>query len=93
MTWNVFSLVLGIIAWSLGFCVIKKRHKAHGFSVLSFSLCVVSLFFQFLEIGNRVKVRDFTGIEDTIGAVILAAGVLSGITIVLNVVMLFQKNN
>ena len=87
MTWNIISLILGLIAWCIAFAAIKSKKKsiAYGCSVTSFSLCVMSLFFQFLEIAGRVNNGDYTGIEDTIGAVIFAAGVLSVITIGLNV--------
>lgn len=93
MTWNVFSLVLGIIAWCFAFVAIKgkKKHAAYGCSVVSFSLCVISLFFQFLEIGCRANNGDYAGIEDTIGAVIVAAGVLAGATIILNVVAIIRN--
>ncbi len=95
MTWNIASFVLGIIAWGIAFGAIKSKKKpsAYGCSVTSFSLCAVSLFFQFLEIGQRVNNRDYAGIEDTIGAVIFAAGVLVGVTIVLNVVALVGRHN
>ena len=95
MTWNVASFVLGIIAWCIGFAAIKSKKKsiAYGCSVTSFSLCAVSLFLQFLEIGNRVNTGDYAGIEDTIGAVIFAAGVLTAVTIVLNVVAFVRSND
>ena len=95
MTWNVVSLVFGISAWCIGFAAIKSKKKssAYSCSVTSFSLCAVSLFLQFLEIGNRVNAGDYAGIEDTIGAVIFAAGVLTAVTIVLNVVTFVRRND
>ena len=87
MSWNIESFIFGVIAWCIAFAAIKSKNKsiASGCMVTSFSLCVLSLFFQFLEIGRRVNNGDYAGIEDTIGAVIFAAGVLSVVTIVLNV--------
>lgn len=95
MSWNVFSLVLGLIAWGIAFCAIrsKKKQVAYGYSVTSFSLCTGAIFLQFLEISHRVNNGDYAGIEDTIGAVVFAAGILAGVTIVLNVVALLGSHN
>ena len=35
-----------------------------------------ALFLQFLEIRYRVQIRDFSGLMDTIGAIVVAAVVL-----------------
>ena len=43
---------------------------------LSFCCCVAALFLQFLEIRYRVQIRDFAGLMDTIGAIVVAAVVL-----------------
>lgn len=93
MIWNISSFVLGIIAWCFAFGAIrsKKNHVSYGCSVASFSLCSISLFFQFVEIGKLVEIRDFAAIEDTIGAVTFAAGVLVGVTIILNVIAIIRK--
>ena len=37
---------------------------------------VAALFLQFLEIRYRVQIRDFAGLMDTIGAIVVAAVVL-----------------
>ncbi len=91
MILNICSIVFGIGAWCFAFAAIrsKKKGKSYGYSVISFSLCILSLVFQFVEIGNRVTLRDFAGIEDTIGIIAVAAGVLAGGTIGLNVIAAF----
>ncbi len=93
MIWNIGSIVFGFIAWGLAFGAIKskKKQNVHVLSGFSFSLCVISLCFQFLEIGDRVNIRDFAAIEDTIGAVIFAAVTLSVVTITLNVVAIVKN--
>lgn len=88
MIHNIGSLLLGISAWVLACCAIncKKTHTLSKFSIASFSFCAYSLLLQFLEISNRVSTGDFSAIEDTIRAVIIAASVLVVITITLNIV-------
>ena len=92
---NIGSFTLGLIAWGLAFTAIKSKKEkfAHVFSVVSFSLCAVSLVLQILEIENRFAQRDFAAIEDTIGAVIIAAVALVAVTMVLNVIAVIQKRS
>ena len=99
MTWlessiilNVGSIILGLGAWSFGSMAIasKKMSASYCFSVGSFGMCAVSLLLQLLEINNRINISDFSAIEDTIRAVIIAAVVLVVVTIVLNIAALFK---
>ena len=87
---NIGSIALGIGAWGLACLAIvsKKATLSRCLSVASFSVCLISLVFQLLELRNRVNVRDFSAIEDTIGAVIFAAIILVTVTIILNVAAL-----
>ena len=57
-------------------------------TLCSFSLCMISLVCQLFEVGNRANVGNYAAIEDTICAVLLAASVLSVVTLVLNPVAL-----
>lgn len=93
ITLNIGSIVLGLGAWVFACMAIvgKKRNLSHGFTVTSFSMCVLSLILQLFEINNRVNIGDYAAIEDTIRAVIMAAVVLSVITFVLNVIALFKN--
>ena len=87
----VSSLTLGVLAWGFGVAAIKSKQSPYRYSVISFSLCAVSLFFQFVQFGNLFEIRDFAAIEDTIGAVIFAAGVLVVVTIILNVIAIIRN--
>jgi len=89
---NLGSLALGFCAWGLGICAIRSRRSrsAYGFSFGSFCACAVSLVLQLLEVQNRVRIRDFAAIEDTIRAVILAACVLLSVTVFLNTAALIK---
>lgn len=90
---NIGSVVLGVIACTLA-CFAISRKQAHRYSVASFSFCALSLLLQFFEIGNRVNSGDFAAIANTIRAIILAAMVLVGTTVTLNIIALTrQKNN
>lgn len=93
MVFNIYSLILGLGAWCFACVAIagKEVKKAYSFSIVSFSLCVISVVLQLFEIGNRASVGDFAGIDDTIGAVLFASVVLGMVTIVLNVVALVKQ--
>ena len=90
---NVVSIILGIWAWLFaGFAIAtSKTPKAHKNTLVSFSFCVSSLVFQLLEIKRRVFLGDFSAIEDTIQAVIIASVVLVVVTVVLNIIALKNK--
>ena len=90
---NLSSLVLGLAAWVLAVLAVmgKQANKSHRFSVSSFSLCSVSLLLQIFEVNNRVNLNDFSAIIDTIRAVILAACVLVGVTVILNIAALIRN--
>lgn len=90
---NLISIVLGITAWVLGSfsASAKDIRKSHGLSVASFSACGISLVSQFLEIGRRAALYDYTAIEDTIRGVIIAAAVLVAVTIGLNVMAFMRR--
>ncbi len=87
----VSSLTLGLLAWGFGTAAIKSKKDPYSYSVISFSLCAVSLCFQFIQFENLLEIRDFAAIDDTIEGVIFGAGVLIGITIVLNVIAILRK--
>lgn len=87
---NIGSLVLGVGAWGMAVFAIttQKVHIFHRSTVLSFSLCGISLVFQMLELYRRVCLGDYAAIEDTIRAVLIASMVLVGGTITMNVAAL-----
>lgn len=90
---NIVSIIVGVVAWVFGCMAVlcKTNRTSHGLSVASFTSCVVALISQFLEIGRRAALYDYTAIEDTIRGVIIAAIVLTVITVVLNV-LAFIRN-
>lgn len=79
--YNLGSLILGLAAWAVLLMGLARRRTCAG---LSFALCAASLLLQLREIANRVQLRDFSAIEDTLPAVAFAATVLVIGTVVLN---------
>ena len=92
---NIGSLILGICAWLMGVYAIKTKdlYISHRNTLLSSSLCLFSLIFQFVEMSRRVCLGDYAAIEDTIRAVLIGSVVLICITIVLNVFDLVNVKN
>ena len=91
MYFNLFSIGLGLLAWAMPvICLcIKKRRE---FLTCGSLLCVAfSLYFQLREVLNRVHMRDFAAIEDTIGAVCFCASVLIAVTLILNILAWSKK--
>lgn len=83
---NIGSLALGLGAWIFAvFAICKKEPISHANAVCSFSFCVLSLLLQLFEVQNRVNIGDYAAIEDTIGAVNIAAVTLLFVTILLNI--------
>lgn len=80
---NVSSLLLGLAAWGFGIAGLRRSK----ISLTSFALCLLALILQFLELTHRARIGDTSAILailDTVGAVTLAAAVLSVGTMVLN---------
>jgi hypothetical protein len=92
---NVGSFILGACAWLLAGLAIStpKAFTAHKNTLVSFSLCAISLVFQLLEINRRVILDDYAAIEDTIQSVIIASVVLVSVTIILNLVALVKAKS
>lgn len=77
--YSIGSILLGLAAWGIPYAARGKVRNFGGLSkyvFLSFCCCVAALFLQFLEIRYRVQIRDFAGLMDTIGAIVVAAVVL-----------------
>lgn len=91
MIYNLGSILLGLAAWISGYWAIKRTiirkdiKITYACSMISFGLCISSLLFQILEVGNRVNMEDLSAIYDTIHAVIMAAVVLITVTFGLNI--------
>lgn len=87
--YNAASFVLGLGAWGLGIAALSGRSPGRA-SAGSFGLCACALLLQLFEVGSRVTAGDFSAIEDTIGAVILAGVVLVAVTLILNGIALWR---
>ena len=77
---NVSSLLLGLTAWGFGIAALRRGK----ISLTSFALCLLSLVLQFSELTHRAQIGDVIAILDTVGAVTMAAAVLSAGTLFLN---------
>ena len=89
---NIGSLAFGVFAWIFAVLAITtpKTVTSHRNTVTSFSLCAISLVLQLFEINRRVLLGDYTAIEDTMRAVLIASSVLVSVTIILNLVALVK---
>jgi cytochrome c oxidase subunit 4 len=90
---NLFSLVLGIIAWTLPVVSLmrynnRKRKNWAVLSIISISACSISLCFQIFYNYYLVKLEDWSALMDTMGAVMFSAAVLLTVTITLNMITL-----
>lgn len=92
---NIGSLILGALAWLCAGRAIttSKAFTSHGNTLMSFSLCAISLVLQLFEINRRVLLGDYAALEDTIRAVMIASAVLVFITIILNFIALVKAKN
>lgn len=91
--YNIGSIMLGLFAWGFGFSAMKRKNNnaVNNLSAISFSMCILSLLFQFFEIKSRADIKDFAAIDDTIGGIVFAAVTLTVITILLNTAALVKN--
>lgn len=90
---NLGSLVLGLMAWILPVVNLMRYKKDDNknwivFSIMSISTCAISLCFQISYNYHLVKIKDWSALMDTAGAVAFAAAVLLIVTIILNAITL-----
>ena len=89
---NIGSIVLGLIAWILPIITIIKAEKISNpfvLSVLSMGSCTISLWFQIIYNDHLVKIKDWSALMDTTGALVFVSSVLVILSIVLNCYSLF----
>lgn len=83
------SLFLGLGAWGLGIAALNGRSPGRT-AAGSFCLCACALLLQIAEVAHRVEVRDFSAVEDTIGAILVASVILVAVTVILNGLALWR---
>ena len=90
---NIASLLLGLCAWLFAMLAIttKRKFLAHCNCLNSFSLCAISLVLQLFEVQRLIRLVDYSALEDTIGADVLAAVVLTAVTVILNLIALVKS--
>ena len=91
MYFNLLSIGLGLLAWSLPVIYLWRKKRREFFTCGSLVCVAFSLFFQLREVLNRVRMGDFAAIEDTIGAVCFCAAVLIGVALILNILAWLKK--
>ena len=91
MYFNLLSIGLGLLAWSLPVIYLWRKNRREFFTCGSLVCVVFSIYFQLREVLNRVRMGDFAAIEDTIHAVVFAATVLIVVTLVLNIAAWCKK--
>ena len=91
MSFNLLSIGLGLLAWILPVIYLWRKTRRELFTCGSLLCVVFSLYFQLREVLNRVHMRDFAAIEDTIGAVCFCAAVLIFVSLILNILAWRKK--
>ena len=85
------SLVLGLVSWMLPIVYLFVKKRRDFFTCSSLTCVVVSLYFQLREVARLTDQGDWSSIEDTIHAVVFAAGVLIFVTLILNILAWCKK--
>lgn len=86
------SLLFGFAAWGLAIAALKKPKRCTLLVGGSFVACCISAVCGFFELRDRVGVRDWSGIEDTIGSIIQGIIIMMVVTVVLDVLALAWRN-
>ena len=87
---NLFSLILGLLAWVLPLVYLIKSKAADSrqwslYSTGSFTACISSLLTQMMYQSHLVDVGDLSALMDTSSAVVIVSSVLIGVTVALNI--------
>lgn len=92
---NIISLIFGACGWLFGWRAMtaSDAFASHRNTLVSYSLCAVSLLTQLFEINRRANLGDYAAIGDTIHGVLLASVVMVCITVILNLTALVKAKN
>ncbi len=84
---NAGSILLGLAAWSIPLLPLARIRKIRAAltHTASFSLAMVSLSLQFVEILDRVEDGDWSALMDTVPALTVVVLLFSAVTILLNI--------
>ena len=85
---NLWSIVLGVLAWLIGAWAIG-RYKPWKFQFAYF-FCAVALLLQLLVLRSSALSRDWSSVEDTIGAIVFAGIFMLSVTVILHMVAFFK---
>ena len=85
------SLGLGLVSWMLPIVYLFVKKRRDFFTCSSLTCVVFSLYFQLREVARLTDQGDWSSIEDTIHAVVFAAGVLIFVTLILNILAWCKK--
>ena len=88
---SVVSLGLGLVSWMLPIVYLFVKKRRDFFTCGSLTCVVFSLYFQLREVARLTDQGDWSSIEDTIHAVVFAAGVLIFVTLILNILAWCKK--
>lgn len=92
---NYGSILLGLVAWAMPVAALATGKHTARYAAVSGGLCCVSLLFQLLYTQHLVDIRDWSAIEDTHYAVVLAAEALllgtAGLNLLALLVTKFKK--
>ncbi|QDP39347.1 hypothetical protein [Radiobacillus deserti] len=93
---NLFSLILGLIAWILPLVTLFRDKKQHDknwvvLSISSVSACAISLSLQIFYSYHLVQIEDWSALMDTAGAVAFVSATLVIVTIILNAINLVMN--
>lgn len=82
------SLLLGLAAWAVPIAGLPRRRKGTwAGSALSWGCCAGALYLQILYFGRLARIGDWSAVEDTAQAVVLAATGLIAVTLLLNLAL------
>ena len=90
---NLGSLLFGLIAWFLPIISLARRNKAKNqnwiiYSMLSISVCAISLYMQILYQNHLANIGDWSAISDTTSGLVFVSLLLLATTLVLNIIAL-----
>ena len=86
---HILSLICGLAAWCLPFFAACRylagsKPVISAYGQYSWFFCSAALLSQLAELRRLVEKGDFSAVDDTIGAVLIAATVLVLVNLVLN---------
>ena len=89
--YNLSALGLGLLAWTIGLCLISAKKHRPFLMLLSFSAMGSAMVIEYYELRHRIELGDLSAVMDIYPTMAWVTLVLLTVTVALNGIALLKN--